>query len=135
TRYRPKVILADHKITADGARQRAIREERRAVARSERFVATVQGWFRENGALWDVNLLTRVIAPRVNVDRRDLLVCQVAFTLNSREGEVTRLTLAPRDGFIVPAEPDSSGTGGEGGGVDAWILQQMKKQGIKFDDE
>ncbi|EEJ1464034.1 phage tail protein, partial [Salmonella enterica subsp. enterica] len=50
-------------------------------------------------------------------------------------GEVTRLTLAPRDGFIVPAEPDSSGTGGEGGGVDAWILQQMKKQGIKFDDE
>ncbi|EIM3536415.1 phage tail protein, partial [Salmonella enterica] len=40
----------------------------------------------------------------------------------------------PRDGFIVPAEPDGSGTGGEGGGVDAWILQQMKKQGIKFDE-
>ncbi|EJD1356223.1 phage tail protein [Salmonella enterica] len=135
TRYRPKVILADHKITADGAKQRAIREERRAIAKSERFIAGVTGWFRENGALWDVNLLTRVIAPRVNVDKRDLLVCQVEFTLNSKEGEVTRLTLAPRDGFIVPAEPDSSGTGGEGGGVDAWILQQMKKQGIKFDDE
>ncbi|EDW8121427.1 phage tail protein [Salmonella enterica subsp. enterica serovar Sundsvall] len=134
TRYRPKVILADHKITADGARQRAIREERRAIAKSERFIASVAGWFRENGALWDVNLLTRVIAPRVNVDKRDLLICQVEFTLNSKEGEVTRLTLAPRDGFIVPAEPDSSGTGGEGGGVDAWILQQMKKQGIKFDE-
>lgn len=135
TRYRPKVILADHKITADGARQRAIREERRAIARSERFVATAKGWFRENGALWDVNMLTRVVAPRVNVDMRDLLICQVEFTLNAKEGEVTRLTLAPRDGFIVPAEPDSGGTGGEGGGVDAWILQQMKKQGIKFDDE
>ncbi|OQM43534.1 phage baseplate assembly protein [Citrobacter braakii] len=135
TRYRPKVILADHKITADGARQRAIREERRAIARSERFIATAKGWFRDGGALWDVNLLTRVIAPRVNVDTRDLLICQVEFTLNAKEGEVTRLTLAPRDGFIVPAEPDSSGTGGEGGGVDAWILQQMKKQGIKFDDE
>ncbi|EBL2576998.1 phage tail protein [Salmonella enterica] len=134
TRYRPKVILADHKITADGARQRAIREERRAIAKSERFIASVAGWFRESGALWDVNLLTRVIAPRVNVDKRDLLICQVEFTLNSKEGEVTRLTLAPRDGFIVPAEPDSSGTGGEGGGVDAWILQQMKKQGIKFDE-
>ncbi|EJY9246266.1 phage tail protein [Salmonella enterica] len=134
-RYRPKVILADHKITADGARQRAIREERRAVAKSERFVAGVRGWFRENCALWDVNLLTRVVAPRVNVDRRDLLVCQVEFTLNAKEGEVTRLTLAPRDGFIVPAEPDSSGNGGEGGGVDAWILQRMKEQGIKFDDK
>ncbi|ECG5863041.1 phage tail protein, partial [Salmonella enterica subsp. enterica serovar Oranienburg] len=115
TRYRPKVILADHKITADGAKQRAIREERRAVAKSERFVAGVKGWFRENGALWDVNLLTRVIAPRVNVDMRDLLICQVEFTLNAKEGEVTRLTLAPRDGFIVPAEPDSSGTSGAGG--------------------
>ncbi|EEC0851214.1 phage tail protein [Salmonella enterica subsp. enterica] len=134
TRYRPKVILADHKITADGARQRAIREERRAIARSERFVATAKDWFRENGALWDVNMLTRVVAPRVNVDMRDLLICQVEFTLNAKEGEVTRLTLAPRDGFIVPAEPDSNGNG-EGGGVDAWILQQMKKQGIKFDDE
>ncbi|ELD7566849.1 phage tail protein [Salmonella enterica] len=133
-RYRPKVILADHKITADGAKQRAIREERRAVAKSERFVAGVKGWFRENGALWDVNLLTRVIAPRVNVDMRDLLICQVEFTLNAKEGEVTRLTLAPRDGFIVPAEPDSSGTGA-GGGVDAWILQRMKEQGIKFDDK
>ncbi|EIG1926129.1 phage tail protein, partial [Salmonella enterica] len=80
--------------------------------------------------------LTRVIAPRVNVDKRDLLVCQVEFTLNGREGEVTRLTLAPRDGFIVPAEPDSGGAGGgEDGGVDAWIVQQMKKQGIKLDDE
>lgn len=135
TRYRPKVILADHKITADGARQRAIREERRAVAKSERFVAGVKGWFRENGALWDVNLLTRVIAPRVNVDMRDLLICQVEFTLNAKEGEVTRLTLAPRDGFIVPAEPDSSGASGAGGGVDAWILQRMKEQGIKFDDK
>lgn len=135
TRYRPKVILADHKITADGAKQRAIREERRAVAKSERFVAGVKGWFRENGALWDVNLLTRVIAPRVNVDMRDLLICQVEFTLNAKEGEVTRLTLAPRDGFIVPAEPDSSGTSGAGGGVDAWILQRMKEQGIKFDDK
>ncbi|EDM3391635.1 phage tail protein [Salmonella enterica subsp. enterica serovar Newport] len=135
TRYRPKVILADHKITADGAKQRAIREERRAIAKSERFVAGVKGWFRENGALWDVNLLTRVVAPRVNVDRRDLLICQVEFTLNAKEGEVTRLTLAPRDGFIVPAEPDSSGTSGAGGGVDAWILQRMKEQGIKFDDK
>ncbi|EDH6685429.1 phage tail protein, partial [Salmonella enterica subsp. enterica serovar Poona] len=81
------------------------------------------------------NLLTRVVAPRVGVDKRDLLVCQVEFTLNGQNGEVTRLTLAPRDGFIVPAEPDSSGTGGEGGGVDAWVLQRMKEQGIKFDDK
>ncbi|HAT1683970.1 TPA: phage tail protein [Klebsiella oxytoca] len=138
TRYRPRIILADHKIGADGARQRAIREERRALAKAMQFTATVRGWFRESGELWDVNLLTRVVAPRLNVDRRDLLVCRVAFTLNAKDGETTRLTLAPRDGFIVPAEPDSTGTGGggdDGSGVDARIHQLMKQQGIKLDGD
>ncbi|EKI1977636.1 phage baseplate assembly protein, partial [Escherichia coli] len=35
-RYRPKIVLADHAVDADGARQRAVREMRRAVARSVR---------------------------------------------------------------------------------------------------
>ena len=30
-RYRPKIVLADHAVDADGARQRAVREMRRAV--------------------------------------------------------------------------------------------------------
>ncbi|EPD0002204.1 phage baseplate assembly protein, partial [Escherichia coli] len=51
-----------------------------------------------------------------------------------QNGEVTRLVLAPRDGFIVPAEPDSKGRGGSGDDVDAFIRQQMKKQGISFDE-
>ncbi|ELI4131530.1 phage tail protein, partial [Escherichia coli] len=39
------------------------------------------------------------------------------------------------DGFIVPAEPDSKGRGGgSGDDVDAFIRQQMKKQGISFDE-
>ena len=36
--------------------------------------------------------------------------------------------------FIVPAEPDSKGRGGSGDDVDAFIRQQMKKQGISFDE-
>ncbi|WP_048797117.1 MULTISPECIES: phage baseplate assembly protein [Serratia] len=135
TRYRPKIILADHKIDANSARQRAIREERRAIARSERFSATVRGWFRANGLLWDTNLLTRVVAPRINVNAEDLLVCQVEFTLSKKDGAVTNLVLAPRDGFVVPAEPDKNGNGsGEDGGVDGFIHAQMKKQGITFND-
>ncbi|MCM5018070.1 phage tail protein, partial [Escherichia coli] len=104
-RYRPKIVLADHAVDADGARQRAVREMRRAVARSARLTATVRHWFRENGQLWDINLLTAVTAPRTGVEERDLLVCQVEFSLDANHGETTRLILAPRDGFIVPAEP------------------------------
>lgn len=74
---------------------------RRAVARSVRLTATVRHWFRENGQLWDINLLTAVTAPRTGVEERDLLVCQVEFSLDANHGETTRLILAPRDGFIV----------------------------------
>ncbi|EPO2403564.1 phage baseplate assembly protein, partial [Escherichia coli] len=69
-------------------------------------------------------------------DQRDLLICQVEFSLDAQKGETTRLILAPRDGFIVPSEPDSKGLGGnDAGGVDAFIHQQMKKQGITFNDK
>ncbi|EOM5988197.1 phage baseplate assembly protein [Escherichia coli] len=133
-RYRPKIILADQQTDITGARQRALREMRRAIARSERFSATVRGWFRDDGRLWDVNLLTGVSALRFGIEQTELLVCQVEFLLDEHNGEVTRLVLAPRDGFIVPAEPDSKGRGGSGDDVDAFIRQQMKKQGISFDE-
>ncbi|ENO8581475.1 phage tail protein [Shigella sonnei] len=134
-RYRPKIILADQQTDTTGARQRALREMRRAIARSERFSATVRGWFRDDGRLWDVNLLTGVSALRFGIEQTELLVCQVEFLLDEQNGEVTRLVLAPRDGFIVPAEPDSKGRGGgSGDDVDAFIRQQMKKQGISFDE-
>ncbi len=128
-RYRPKIILADQQTDITGARQRALREMRRAIARSERFSATVRGWFRDDGRLWDVNLLTGVSALRFGIEQTELLVCQVEFLLDEHNGEVTRLVLAPRDGFIVPAEPDSKGRGGSGDDVDAFIRQQMKNRG------
>ncbi len=56
--------------------------------------------------MWDINLLTAVTAPRTGVEERDLLVCQVEFSLDANHGETTRLILASgphRDGFIVPA--------------------------------
>ncbi|EKY5038734.1 phage tail protein [Escherichia coli] len=136
TRYRPKIVLADHHIDTSGATQRGLREMRRAVARSSRFTAVVRTWFRSDGTLWDLNLLTRVTASRFGVDQRDLLICQVEFSLDAQKGETTQLILAPRDGFIVPSEPDSKGLGGnDAGGVDAFIHQQMKKQGITFNDK
>ncbi|EJI9578688.1 phage tail protein, partial [Shigella sonnei] len=78
--------------------------------------------------------LTGVSALRFGIEQTELLVCQVEFLLDEHNGEVTRLVLAPRDGFIVPAEPDSKGRGGSGDDVDAFIRQQMKKQGISFDE-
>ncbi|WP_407230668.1 phage baseplate assembly protein [Escherichia coli] len=95
TRYRPKIVLADHHIDTSGAMQRGLREMRRAVARSSRFTAVVRTWFRSDGTLWDLNQLTRVTASRFGIDQRDLLICQVEFSLDAQKGETMRLILAP----------------------------------------
>lgn len=131
TRYRPRVVLADQKIDAESARQRALREERRAIARSIRFQCSVRGWFRENGGLWEPNLLTRVSAPRVGVEAQSLLISQVQFSLDASGGETTTLTLAPREAFLVPAEPDRKGSnsGGDAGGIDRLVNGWLNKGG------
>ncbi|ECF7297797.1 phage tail protein [Salmonella enterica subsp. enterica] len=131
TRYRPKIILADHKVDATTARQRALREERRALAKSVRFSATVRGWFRQNGDPWQPNLLTQISAERVGLTSGQLLVTTVKMTLDNQEGAVTQLTLAPREGFLVPAEPDGSGNGDDS--LDVKIKQYYREHKDELD--
>ncbi|EAO7539979.1 baseplate protein, partial [Salmonella enterica] len=44
TRYRPMIIIADSKITAKDAQARALREQRRRLAKSITFEAEIDGW-------------------------------------------------------------------------------------------
>ncbi|WP_334468793.1 phage baseplate assembly protein [Arsenophonus sp. PmNCSU2021_1] len=131
-RYRRKVILADSTLTPATARARALRESRRALAQSERFTAVVKGWQRESGELWQTNQLTRVIAPRLSMVSRDLLISQVQFDLDADNGERTTLTLAPREAFIVPAEAERQASGADGG-VDG-LVRAWLNQGNKLDE-
>ncbi len=131
-RYRPKVILADSTLTPATARARALRESRRALSQSEHFTAVVKGWRRESGELWQTNRLTRVIAPRLSMVSRDLLISQVQFDLDADNGERTTLTLAPREAFIVPAEVERQ-AGGTDGGVDG-LVRAWLNQGNKLDE-
>ncbi|EQA2132993.1 phage baseplate assembly protein, partial [Escherichia coli] len=52
TRYRPMIIIADSKITAKDAQARALREQRRRLAKSITFEAEIDGWTRKDGQLW-----------------------------------------------------------------------------------
>lgn len=49
TRYRPMIIIADSKITAKDAQARALREQRRRLAKSITFEAEIDGWTRKDG--------------------------------------------------------------------------------------
>ncbi|HEI8490435.1 phage baseplate assembly protein [Citrobacter koseri] len=123
TRYRPMIILADSKIDAQSATARALREQRRRLAKSVTFKAQLDGWTRSNGQIWMPNILAEIDASKFAIQTGPLLVSKVVLTLDDREGVKTTLTLAPRDGFLVPVEKDrkgkSSGSNASAGGIDA----------------
>lgn len=85
---------------------------------------------RESGELWQTNQLTRVIAPRLSMVSRDLLISQVRFDLDADNGERTTLTLAPRKAFIVPAEAERQ----EAEGVVDSLWRSWLNQGNKLDE-
>lgn len=123
TRYRPMIILADSKIDAQSATARALREQRRRLAKSVTFEAQLDGWTRSNGQIWMPNILAEIDASKFAIQTGPLLVSKVVLTLDDREGVKTTLTLAPRGGFLVPVEKDrkgkSSGSNASAGGIDA----------------
>lgn len=123
TRYRPMIILADSKIDAQSATARALREQRRRLAKSVTFEAQLDGWTRSNGQIWMPNILAEIDASKFAIQTGPLLVSKVVLTLDDREGVKTTLTLAPRDSFLVPVEKDrkgkSSGSNASAGGIDA----------------
>lgn len=112
TRYRPTIKIADHNITQQTAWARADHERRHAIAKSSRFTATVPGWYRADGSLWDVNFIVNVTAAELGLDAVPLLIAEVEYQIGDNDGLTTQLTLAPRDGYVVPVESDNKGSGG-----------------------
>lgn len=141
TRYRPTIIIADSKIDATSATGRALREQRRRLAKSVTFEATLDGWTRENGQIWMPNILVEVDASKYGIQTGPLLVSKVVLTLDDRDGVKTALTCAPRDGFLVPIEKDRKGkSSGKGkgtsngqGGIDALVEEYYRKHPEKRD--
>ncbi|HDJ9891587.1 TPA: baseplate protein [Escherichia coli] len=123
TRYRPMIIIADSKITAKDAQARALREQRRRLAKSITFEAEIDGWTRKDGQLWLPNLLVTIDASKYAIKTTELLVSKVTLILNDQDGLKTRVSLAPREGFLVPVESDRKNrkSGDSNGGIDALV--------------
>jgi prophage tail gpP-like protein len=128
TRYRPTIIIADSKIDAPSAQGRALREMRRHLAKAIRFEAQVDGWRRADGQLWMPNILVDIDASKFAIQTGPLLVCKAVLTLDDKDGMKTQLTLAPRDGYLVPVEKDSEGNNGtDSGGIDSLADEYYRK--------
>lgn len=127
TRYRPMIIIADSKITAKDAQARALREQRRRLAKSITFEAEIDGWTRKDGQLWMPNLLVTIDASKYAIKTTELLVSKVNLILNDQDGLKTRVSLAPREGFLVPVESDRKNKGDSNGGIDALVEDYYRR--------
>lgn len=118
-RYRPMVILAEDNLDAKRATERAEWEMRRRRARANQVEITVQGWqVPGTKQLWPLNHLVPVTCPWLNLQRDFLLITALTFTKN-RQGTRTRLTLMPKEGFMVEpiqAKKKQSAGNADGGG-------------------
>ncbi|HAW0588242.1 TPA: baseplate protein [Escherichia coli] len=127
TRYRPMIIIADSKITAKDAQARALREQRRRLAKSITFEAEIDGWTRKDGQLWMPNLLVTIDASKYAIKTTELLVSKVTLILNDQDGLKTRVSLAPREGFLVPVESDRKSRGDGNDGVDDLVEAYFRR--------
>ncbi|EBU0774843.1 baseplate protein [Salmonella enterica] len=127
TRYRPMIIIADSKITAKDAQARALREQRRRLAKSITFEADIDGWTRKDGQLWMPNLLVTIDASKYAIKTTELLVSKVNLILNDQDGLKTRVSLSPREGFLVPVESDRKNKGDSNGGIDALVEDYYRR--------
>lgn len=93
------VIRPDKGMDTATARRRADWEARNRAAKSATAMVTVQGWRQTpGGALWPVNVITHVSAPRMIGVDGDMLISQVDFTVGE-EGTTTQLRLVRPDAF------------------------------------
>ena len=127
TRYRPMIIIADSKITAKDAQARALREQRRRLAKSITFEAEIDGWTRKDGQLWMPNLLVTIDASKYAIKTTELLASKVTLILNDQDGLKTRVSLAPREGFLVPVESDRKSRGDGNDGVDDLVEAYFRR--------
>ncbi len=100
----PRQMIIKMAGQADGAacaaRASYERDYRRAKALATTY--TVQGWRKASGALWVPNELVRVRDPLVGIDA-DWLIAEVEYRIDDG-GTISRLTVAPRGGYVRPAD-------------------------------
>ena len=108
------LIRPDKGMDTATARRRADWEARVRAAKSASATITVRGWEQStDGALWKINTLARVQAPRLIGVDGDMLISQVDFTVDDSGGQITQLHIVRPDAF-TPEPHQQAAVSGEG---------------------
>ena len=108
-RHRTKIIPWEAP-DQDGAysQKRAQWEASRRMGRGNMVICRVTGWRQGDGKLWTPNLLTHITSPTTKINA-DMVIAEVAWQRDERNGTSTQLTcmpaagLAPQPLIIQPA--------------------------------
>jgi prophage tail gpP-like protein len=102
------IVRVEGNATVDYAMRRAEWEATVRAATSHRVSVVLPGWRQEDGSLWPLNSIVRVVSPSLEVNSF-MLVVDVEITKGPTEGEKTRLSLCRPDAFIpMPTIPNGS---------------------------
>lgn len=103
TRYRPKIILSEDVMTAEGASLRGQWQRQRSLGQSNMTEITVAGWriYGTTGPLWTTNKRVPVRDPIQGLDET-WLINTVMFA-EGDSGRVTVIGLVPPEAMQIPA--------------------------------
>lgn len=105
------LIRPDKGYSQADSRRRADWEARIRAARAEKVSISVLGWTQPNGALWPINAITRVVAPRLIGVDGDMLISQVERSIGDA-GQVTQIRLVRPDAFTPEPAATVRASGG-----------------------
>lgn len=117
TRHRPLLIQQQGQLTSQLARERVNWERGSRMGKALAATYKVQGWRQSNGQLWVPNLVVHVKDPIVGFER-DMLITEVAYTLDE-SGTITTLSVAPPEAVLPePQDPYKARKLKKGGAAD-----------------
>lgn len=121
-RNRPWAGIAELASLTDMAQLRATWEAAHRAGEAIKAVLSVPDW-RANGVLWQCNQLVACDVPRLGLDD-DLLIGELTFAEDAREGRYTELTVQPPAAFTPDPAALTKGKGkgktSKGGGPDPY---------------
>lgn len=98
TRYRPLVVVADGQANTNDVTLRAQWECSTRRGKSRHFLIRVVGWQQIDAELWGINKMCFIEAPNLGVFDT-LIISNVEFLIDDKDGEVTDLTLTSLEAY------------------------------------
>lgn len=112
TRYRPLLMVVQNSETGVSVHELAAWEASVRAGMAAVLDVTVEGFTDENGELWRKNALSFVRIPRWGIEDV-LLIKEIRFTLDDKNGALTRLKLVRPDAYKrLPVMPKTKDAGG-----------------------